>query len=77
MWFYGGWGANASVRLDQSELLGGRLDVMKILAAVPMQEVRRMQAALAANAHKLAYGLGASGVPGDAVETLLRLIAAR
>ena len=76
-WFYGGWGANASVRLDQSELLGGRLDVMKILAAVPMQEVRRMQAALAANAHKLVYGLGASGVPGDAVETLLRLIAAR
>ena len=49
-------------RLDQSELLGGRLDVMKILAAVPMQEVRRMQAALAANAHKLVYGL-ARGVP--------------
>ena len=69
--FFGGWGANASVRVPPDKLLNGGLDVIQLLSDIPSARVREMQRTIATHAHRLVYGLGARGVPGDAIDTLL------
>lgn len=75
-YYLGEWGANASVRVDRSAVLRGDLDLMKHLATLPVERVRAMQRSLALHAHTLAYGLGPRGLPGDAIERLVGLLAA-
>ena len=69
-------GATASVRVGRSAVLSGGLDLMSPLATIPVERVRAMQRTLALHAHTLAYGLGPRGLPGDAIERLVSLIAA-
>ena len=55
-------------------------DVLAALAAIPQEEVRRMQAAIAANAHRLVYGFGDEFErmgKEDAMGVLLRLLGPR
>lgn len=63
-----GWGANATIRIDPSDVLTRHLNVIDQLRSVPPEQVRAMQETIAAHAHRLVYGIGR--FQGDAIETL-------
>ena len=75
-WHWGEWVLNASVFIDHQEIEDNRTDPVAHLASLPPERVRAMQRTLALHAHTLAYGLGPRGLPGDAIERLVSLIAA-
>ena len=72
--FFGGWGANASVRVAPDVLLKGKVDVIALLASLPPERVSAMQRTIATHAHQLVYGLGPRGLPGDAIDTLFSIM---
>ena len=72
--FFLPWGYNASVRLSASALLSGQLDVLQYLASLPEVRVLHMREVIAKHAHRLLYGLGEHGVPGDAIHQLVALL---
>ena len=69
---FGGWGPNATVRVAREDVLRPGFDLIGMLRGLPAERVRGMQQSIAANAHRLMYGIGT--YPGDAVETLLRVL---
>lgn len=73
--FFGSWGTSATVRIQPEMVLQQGMDVLSHLAAIEPDRVRAMQQSIARNAHRLAYGLGATGVRGDAIDTLMTALA--
>ena len=69
---FGGWGLNATLRLDAAAVTRGDIDVIETLAALPAAHVASLRRAIAADAHRLVYAFGS--YPDDAVETVLRAL---
>ena len=66
---YAGWAANASVLIPPEPFLRGEVDLIGRLAALSKARVRKMQALIGHNAHRLVYGL--DPVEGDAIDVFL------
>ena len=60
--------------INYKDMLAGRVDVLAVLEAIPVEEVARMQAALEANVHTVHYGY--DDMPGDALDAGLSGLAA-
>lgn len=69
---FGGWGANASVRVPLEGALDGTVDVIQLLQSIPPSRVRQMQQTIATHGHRLVYGIGS--YPGDAVDIILQTL---
>jgi len=56
-WHWGDWRDQATVVLDMSRVISGQLDVIDELLRIPEDRISRMQATIAANAHRMQYAL--------------------
>ena len=66
---YAAWAANASVLIPPEPVLHGHVDLIGRLAGLSKARVRKMQALIGRNAHRLVYGLDL--VEGDAIDVFL------
>ena len=69
-WHWGPWRNASRVYIPEAAYVDGTVDLFDYLARVPRADVARMQAAIAADAHRALYA--ADDLPHDAYETLVR-----
>lgn len=73
-WHWGAWVRQATVLISYRAILEGQVNVIKVLKRIPASLIERMQATIAANAHRMQYSaldtrlLGATAPDVDAFD---------
>ena len=73
-WHWGAWRNASRVEIDEAAYVDGRVDLARVLGAIPNATVARMRRTIAARAHAAIYAV--DDLPHDAYETLVRRAAA-
>ena len=69
-WHWGSWRNDSRVYIAEDELLQPNFDLIRHLRNIPREQIRRMQDAIARNAHRIQFAI--DDLPFDSYETLVR-----